>query len=113
MQFIFLQIIGIARSKRAVKARSDIRSLASVMKWWNVHGVKRGISTLLPTLTYGSETWTRSKAQQSRVLAVEIIYQRGARVVTRWGDERNENVYERCGMETQAYGVKCGVMEWV
>ena len=27
--------------------------------------------------------------------------------------ESNESVYERCGMEREANGVNCGVVEWV
>ncbi len=56
--------------ERAVKGRSVIGSLARVMKGRNVSmEVKRGLknSILLPTLTYGSETWTWNMAQQSRV----------------------------------------------
>ncbi len=103
-------------NKRAVKGRSVIGLLARVMKWRNVSTeVKRGLrnSILLPTLTYGSETWTWKKAQQSRVHAVEMSYLRGACVVTRWEGENNESVYEKCGVETCASGVKCGVVEWV
>ena len=62
---------------------------------------------------YGSETWTRNRAQQSRVCAVEMSYLRGACGVTRGEGECNESVYERCDMEHCAYGVKCGVLECV
>ncbi len=33
--------------------------------------------------------------------------------MTRWYGERNESVYERCGMGSRANGVNCGVVEWV
>ncbi len=33
--------------------------------------------------------------------------------MTKWEGERNESLYERCGMETHANRVECGVMEWV
>ncbi len=69
-------------------------------------GVKRGPrnSILLPTLTYGSETWPWNRAQQSRVRAVEMSYLRGACGVMRWDGESNESVYEICGM---------GVVKWM
>ncbi len=77
--------------------------------------VKRGLrnSTLLPAVTYGSETWTGNGAQQSRACAVEMSYQRGACRVTRWEGENNESVHERCGMSTCANLVKCGAVEWL
>ncbi len=62
--------------KRTVKSRSVIASLAMVMKERNVSmEVKRGLrnSILLPTLTYGSETWTWNR----------VSYLRGACGVTR------------------------------
>ncbi len=99
--------------ERAVKGKSVIGSLARVMKGRNVSmKVKRGLrsSILLPTLTYGSETWKWNMAQQSRVYVVEM---RGACGVTRWEDESNESVYERCSMGACANEVKCGAMEWV
>ncbi len=55
---------------RVVKGRSVTGSLARVMKGRNVSmEVKRSLrnSILLPTMTYGSETWTWNRAQQSRV----------------------------------------------
>ncbi len=77
--------------------------------------VKRGLrnSILLPTLTYGSETWTWNRAHQSRVHAIEMCYLRVACGVTRWEGESNESVNERCIMEACASGVKCGVVEQV
>ena len=64
--------------------------------------VKRRLrnSILLPTMMYGSETWTWNMAQQSRVLAVEMSPLRGACGVTGWEYESNESVYERCGVGT-------------
>ncbi len=77
--------------------------------------VKRDLrnSILLPTLSYGSETWAWIRAQHSRVRAVEMSYLKGACVVTWWDGESNESVYERCAMGSQANGVNCGVVEWV
>ncbi len=101
--------------ERAVRG-SVIGFLARVMKGRNVPmEVKRSLrnSILLLTWTYGSETWTWNRAQQSRVCVVEMSYLRGACGVTRWDGESNESVYERCGMGSQANGVKCGVVKWV
>ena len=59
--------------------------------------IKRGLrNSILPTLMYGSETWTWNRAQQSGVHDVKMSYLRGACGVTRWKDETNESVYEKC-----------------
>ena len=53
--------------ERVVKGRNVIGSLARIMKGRSVSmDVKRGLrnSIVLPTLTYGSETWTWNAAQQ-------------------------------------------------
>ncbi len=74
---------------------------------------KRGLwNSVLPKLMYGSQTWTWNRAQ-SRVHDVEMSYLRGACGVTRWKDESNESVYERCSMGDCATEVKCEVVEWV
>ena len=99
-----------------MKDQFVIGSIARVMRGSNVSmEVKKSLrnSSLLLTLTYGSETWTWNRAQQSKMHAVEISYLRGARSVTRWEGESNENIYERCVMGTHANGVKCDVVEWV
>ena len=57
--------------------------------------------------------WIWNKAQQSRMHAVEMSYLRRICGVTRWEDESNENMYERCGIGTCANEIKCGVVEWV
>ncbi len=62
---------------------------------------------------YGSETWTWNRAQQSRVVAVEMSYLRGACGMTRWDGESNESMYERYGMGSRGNGVNYGVVEWV
>ena len=57
--------------ERAVKGRSVIGLLVRVMRGKSVSmEVKRGLrnSILLPTLTYGSETWTWNRAQQSECM---------------------------------------------
>ncbi len=98
------------KRERALKGRSVIGSLARVIKGRKVSmEVKRGLrnSIPLPTLTYGSDTRTWNRAQQSRVCAVGMSYLRGACGVTRWEGESNESVYERCSMSVCAMGVKC------
>ncbi len=75
-----------------MKSRWVIGSLARVMRGRNVSmEVKRGLrnSILLPTLMYGSETWTWNRVQQSRVCAVEMSYLTGACGVTRWDGKSN------------------------
>ncbi len=78
-------------------------------------GMKRGLrnSILLPTLTHGSENWTWSRVQQSRVRAVEMSYLRGTCRVNKWDGVSNESVYERCSMRGRGSGVQCGVVKWV
>ena len=92
--------------ERTVKGRCVIGSLTRIMRGRNVSmEIKRGIrnNILLPTLKYGSETWTWNRAQQSRVCGVEINYLRGG--------VRAMKVYKRCDMEPCTNGVKCGVVE--
>ncbi len=74
-------------------------------------GMKRGLrnSILLSALTYRSEHWTWSKAQQSKVRAVEMSYLRGACGVNRRDGVSNES----CGMTGRGSRVGCGVVEWV
>ena len=102
--------------ERAVKGRQVVGSLSRIMRGRNVSvDVKKGLrdSIVLPTLTYGCETWTWNEMQQSRIRAVEMSYLRGACSRT-WQDmESNENVYERFGMRSKGEGIKCGVVEWV
>ncbi len=102
--------------KRVMKGRSVVGLLAGVMKGKSVSvDVKRGLrnSILLPTVTYGSENWTWTGAQQSRVCAVEMNYLRGACGVSRWDGLSNRSVYERCGVRERGSGMGCGVVEWV
>lgn len=62
-------------------------------------------SIFLPMLTYGTETWTRSTAQQSRVSGVYMNHLRGVCGVTTWNSESNEGMYERPSMEMCENGV--------
>ncbi len=100
---VLCQHEGMEREIRepVMKHRSILGSFTGIIKGRNVSkDVKRGLrsSILLPTLTYGSENWMWSRAQQSRVCAVEMSYLRGAGGVTRREYVSNENVYKRCVM---------------
>ena len=66
----------------------------------------------MPTLMYGSETWTWNRAQQSKVRAVEMSFLSRVCGVT-LEDENNESMYERCSKGSNANEVKCGVVEWL
>ena len=37
---------------------------------------------------------------------------RGTSGAIRWYGEKNDSVYEKCGMGTHVNGVNCGVVEW-
>ncbi len=74
-------VMGGEIREQMMKDRSAVGLLAGVMKGRNVSmDVKRSLrnSILLPTLTYGWKNWTWNGAQQSRVCAVQMNYQRGA-----------------------------------
>ncbi len=66
--------------ERVVKGRQVVSALERVMRGSVSMEVKRGTrrSIILPTLSYGSETWTWNVAQQSRICAVEMSLKRGA-----------------------------------
>ena len=70
-------------------------------------------SMLIPTLTYGSETWTVLRWQESRVRALGMSYLRSACGVT-WRDRwTNEQICRQCGVEVDAIGmVKRNVLRW-
>ncbi len=75
--------------------------------------VKRDLrnTVIVPTLTYGSKTWTWNESQRSREQAVEISYLRSACGVSRMDGMSNECVYEHFGMRHVGEGKKCGVVE--
>ncbi len=80
-----------------MKGRRVVGSLTGVMKGRNMSmDLKRDLrnSILLPTLTYGLEKWTWSRAQQWRVCAVEMSYLRGACGVNRWDGVSNDSVHK-------------------
>ncbi|MCP3679428.1 MAG: hypothetical protein GY782_03855 [Gammaproteobacteria bacterium] len=57
-------------------------------------------SVVGPVLTYGSEAWSMQEENKSRIRAVEMSYLRGACGVTLWNRLTNEEVKQRCGVET-------------
>ncbi len=69
--------------------------------------------SILPTLSYASETWTWNATEQSRIRAVEMSYLRGACGMSRWDGESNEDMYGRFGMSESAVGMDSGVVESV
>lgn len=72
-------------------------------------GLKNSVCLLM--LMSGSETWMWSRAQQSRLWAVERSYLRGACGITRRDAESNGGVYEKCSIGMCANGIKYGVVE--
>ena len=70
-------------------------------------------SVLIPTLTYGSETWTMLRRYDSRVRGVEMSYLRNACGVT-WRDRlTNVEVRERCGVDVDVLeSVKRSTLRW-
>ena len=87
--------------ERAMQGRKVVGAVGSVMKGRCVSmDVKRGIrdSVLLPTLTYGGETWNWNAGDESRIRSVEMSYLRTACGLSRQMRIRNEEVYERFGM---------------
>ncbi|MEL7177812.1 MAG: reverse transcriptase domain-containing protein [Pseudomonadota bacterium] len=102
--------------ERVMQGKRVDGTLESIMRNKKVGlNVKKGLrdSIVLPTLTYGSETWTWNTEQQSKVRAVEMNYLRRACGVSRVDRERNEDIYARFGMSEKGVGVNCGVVEWV
>ncbi len=83
-----------------------------VMKGRNVSmEVKRCIrnSVILPTLSYVSEAWTWSAAQQSCVRPVEMSYTQGGCSVSKWDRKSNEDAYGKFGMSETAVGMDCRI----
>lgn len=57
------------------------------------------------------EIWTRNGKQSSKINVGEISYLRGASSVNRMDSKRNESVYRRLGMSSNAEGRNYGVMK--
>ncbi len=77
--------------------------------------VKRDLrnTTIVPILTYTSETWAWNESQRPGVQAEEMSYLRSACGVSRMDGMSNESVYECFGMCHGCEGKKCGVVEKV
>ncbi len=102
--------------ERALQGRKVVGSLGRIMNGRSLSmEVKRNLrnTLIVPTLTYGSETWAWNESQRSRGQAVEMSYLRSACGVRRMDGMRNKSVYERFGMCHVGEGKKCGVMEEV
>ena len=88
---------------RVQQGRRVVGSLKAVMRNREVSmEVKKSLcdSIVVPTLTYGSETWTLLEGNKSRVRAVEMSYLRGACGVSWRNRMTNEEVKELCGVDT-------------
>jgi len=102
--------------ERALQGRKVVGSLGRMMRERTVSKeIKKALrdSIIVPTVTYGSETWTWNKCQRSNIQAVEMSYLRGCCGVNRMDGESNENVYGRFGMASKGEGMSCGVVEMV
>ena len=78
--------------ERTVQGRCVIGSLVRVMRGRIVSMDVKGRlknSILLPTLMYGSETWTWNRAEHSKNHAVEMSYLRGESEITSQDGEIN------------------------
>ena len=103
-------------TERKLQGRKVIGELGCILKGRTVsQEVKKSLrnSVLLPTLTYGSETWTASEEDLAKVRAVEMSYLRMASGVNLLDGLSNSEVYASFGMEEQAVGIDCGVAEWI
>ena len=54
---------------------------------------------VVPTLLYGSETWTPQKRHRSKTKAMEVRYLRKVEGVTRLDRVSNEDIRRRLGVE--------------
>lgn len=102
--------------ERKMQGRKVIGELDSILKGRMVsQEVKKSLrnSVLLPTLSYGSETWTASDEDLFKLRAVEMSFFRMAAGMNRLDGPSNREVYESFGMEEQALGIDCGVVEWI
>ena len=88
------------------------RSLTRVIRGRNVSlEVERSLrnSILLPTLT--DHIIGRGLGCSSQECVVEMSYQREACGMTRWEDESNKSMYEKCEMGACANRVQCGLIK--
>ncbi len=101
-------------TKEAVQGRKVVGSLGHMIKGGTVSmEVKKGLrgGTIVPTITYASETWVWNERQRSRIRAVEMSYLRSTCGVWRMDGENNENVYNRFGISSKGEGMTSGVVE--
>ncbi len=81
--------------ERALQGRRVAGSWGHIMSDKSVSmEVKRDLrnTTIVPTLTYASETWARNESQRPGVQAVEMCYLRSACDVSRMAGMSDESV---------------------
>ncbi len=102
--------------ERTLQGRKVIGELGRVLRGGMVsHEVKKSLrdSVLLPTITYGSETWSMREGEMSKIRAVEMSFLRAASGISIIERVSNERIYENFGMSEKKEGIKCGVVEWM
>ena len=68
---------------------------------------------IVPTVTYGAETWGLREAERSRLNVFEMKCLRPVIGVTRWDRIRNEEIRRRAGIkETLAEKVERRMLQW-
>lgn len=67
---------------------------------------------VVPTLTYGCETWTMQRRHESRIQACEMMFLRRVEGVTRLDKVRNEDVRRSLGQEAVMNIVKKKQWRW-
>ena len=95
------RVIGAMRKE--VLERKELKK-ATKMRVYNV--------IVLPTMLYGSETWTVMKRHESRLGATEMAYLRRVEGVTRMDRVRNADVREAVGQEEVMEKVKRKQRAW-
>ena len=95
------RVIGAMRKE--VLERKELKK-ATKMRVYN--------AIVLPTMLYGSETWTVMKRHESRLGATEMAYLRRVEGVTRMDQVRNADVREAVGQEEVMEKVKRKQRAW-
>ena len=67
---------------------------------------------VVPTLLYGSETWTLQKRHRSKIQAMEMRYLRKVEGVTRLDRVLNEDIRRRLGVEAMLAVADRKKKEW-
>ena len=67
---------------------------------------------VVPTLLYGSETWTLQKRHRSKIQAMEMRYLSKVEGVTRFDRVSNEDIRRRLGVEAALVVADRKKKEW-